>query len=57
MRKLSIEKMEAAKDLKKVDAVVGASFERSKNSEDTVDRSETIVANTIGGWSRIICLP
>ncbi|MET3563852.1 hypothetical protein ABID30_002949 [Enterococcus rotai] len=57
MRKLSIEKMETAKDLKKVDAVVGASFERSKNSEDTVDRSETIVANTIGGWSRIICLP
>ncbi|MEI5991107.1 hypothetical protein A5881_002640 [Enterococcus termitis] len=57
MRKLSIEKMEAGKDLKKVDAVVGASFERSKNSEDTVDRSETIVANTIGGWSRIICLP
>lgn len=49
--------MEARKDLKKVDAVVGASFERSKNSEDTVDRSETIVANTIGGWSRIICLP
>ncbi|EOL47695.1 hypothetical protein [Enterococcus caccae] len=57
MRKLSIEKMETAKDLKKVDSVVGASFERSKNSEETVDRSETIVANTIGGWSRIICLP
>lgn len=57
MRKLSIEKMEAAKDLKKVDAVVGASFERSKNSEDTVDRSETIVANTLGGFSRIICIP
>ncbi|WP_375179120.1 hypothetical protein [Enterococcus rotai] len=57
MRKLSIEKMEVAKDLKKVDEVVGASFERSKNSEDTVDRSETIVANTIGGWSRFICIP
>lgn len=57
MRKLSIEKMEAEKDLKKVDAVVGASFERSKNSEDTVDRSETIVANTLGGFSRIICIP
>ncbi|WP_348920842.1 hypothetical protein [Enterococcus rotai] len=57
MRKLSIEKMETAKDLKKVDAVVGASFERSKNSEDTADRSETIVANTVGGWSHLICWP
>ncbi|MEI5994643.1 hypothetical protein [Candidatus Enterococcus mansonii] len=55
MRKLSIEKMEVTKDLKKVDAVVGASFERSKNSEDTVDRSETIVANTVNGWTRLIC--
>ncbi|MBM7689398.1 hypothetical protein IGJ55_000630 [Enterococcus sp. AZ170] len=54
MRKLSIEKMEAAKDLKKVDEVVGASFERSKNAEDT-DRSETIVANTVNGWTRLIC--
>jgi hypothetical protein len=57
MRKLSIENMEAAKDVKKVDAIVGASFERSKNSEDTLDRSETIVANTIAGWSRLVCWP
>ncbi|MFD2306763.1 hypothetical protein [Enterococcus termitis] len=57
MRKLSIEKMEAEKNVKNVDAVVGASFERSKNSEDTIDRSETIVANTVGGWSRLICWP
>lgn len=55
MRKLSIEKMEKTKELKKVDEIVGASFERSKNSEDTVNRSETIVANTVNGWTRLVC--
>lgn len=55
MRKLSIEKMETIKDMKKVEAVVGTSFERSKNAEEIAGRSESLVANTIGGWSRIIC--
>ncbi|MGX7245937.1 hypothetical protein ACWOC1_13925 [Enterococcus quebecensis] len=54
MRKLSIEKMEVAKDLKKVDAVVGASFERSKISEDMMDKSEKSEA-AIGWYTVLIC--
>lgn len=57
MRKLSIEKMETTKDVKKVEAVIGTSFERSKNSEEIAGRSESLVANTVGGWSRLICWP
>lgn len=54
MRKLSIEKMEAEKDFKKVDAVVGASFERSKRSEDMMkDTEETNAA--VGWYTVLIC--
>lgn len=54
MRKLSIEKMEEAKDMKKVDAVVGASFERSKRSEDMMnDTKESSAA--IGWYTVLIC--
>ncbi|MGX7137350.1 hypothetical protein RV15_GL000329 [Enterococcus silesiacus] len=54
MRKLSIEKMEAAKDLKKVDAVVGASFERSKRSDDIMKDTEESSA-AIGWYTVLIC--
>lgn len=56
MRKLSIEKMSVTKDAKKMDAVVGGSFERNKNAENEVNRSEEIIANTLNGWTRLICL-
>lgn len=54
MRKLSIEKMEAEKDLNKVDAIVGASFERSKRSDDMMEQEEVKEA-AIGWWTVLIC--
>lgn len=40
MRKLSIEKMSAKKDVAKIESVVGASFERSKKVEDMMGQTE-----------------
>lgn len=54
MRKLSIEKMETAKDTKKVDAVVGASFERSKRTDDMMEQKEEN-ETAIGWWTVLIC--
>ena len=53
MRKLSIEKMETAKDTKKVDAVVGASFERSKRTDDMMEQKEEN-ETAIGWWTVLI---
>lgn len=56
MRKLSIEKMEVKKDVKKVEAVVGASFEQAEGLEEVFNsRINDVAPKSIGGWSRIIC--
>lgn len=55
MRKLSIEKMEAATDTKKVDKFIGASFERNEDTEEMFSRIEETAPNSLGGWTKLIC--
>ncbi|MGL4694343.1 hypothetical protein [Enterococcus larvae] len=54
MRELSIEKMEAKTDEKRMDRVVGAGFERDTAQESK--RADETKSDFFYGWSRIICL-
>ncbi|WP_170924839.1 hypothetical protein [Candidatus Enterococcus clewellii] len=54
MRDVSIEKMEAKTDEKRMDRVVGVGFERTA-AEDSKRADET-KSDFFYGWSRIICL-
>ncbi|EOI05039.1 hypothetical protein UAY_00513 [Enterococcus moraviensis ATCC BAA-383] len=55
MRKLSIEKMETEKDIKKLDKFVGASFERNEETDEMFNRLDETTPNSLGGWTRLIC--
>lgn len=53
MRDVSIEKMEAKADNKRMDKVVGAGFDKNLAEEST--RTEEASSDFFSGWSRIIC--
>lgn len=54
MRDLSIEKMEAKTEEKRMDRVVGAGFERNVAEESK--RTDETKSDFFYGWSIIICL-